>query len=149
MATWCEEPTHWEKSWCWERLRAREEGSNRGWDSWIELPTQWAWAWANCWRWRRTRKPGMLQSMGSQRVRPLLVAEQQQNNIQSRTLLGPFINSVPLREILFSVTFAAGFISVWFSSLTNGGKFLLSQSQLIFAFSGGIFLLKPKICLSC
>ena len=24
-----------EKSWCWERLRAWEEGGNRGWDGWI------------------------------------------------------------------------------------------------------------------
>ena len=31
-------------------------------------PTQWTWIWANSRRWWRTRKPGMLQSMGSQRV---------------------------------------------------------------------------------
>ena len=28
-ATWYEQPTHW----CWERLRAKEEGSGRGWNS--------------------------------------------------------------------------------------------------------------------
>ena len=22
LATWCEEPTHWKRLWCWERLRA-------------------------------------------------------------------------------------------------------------------------------
>ena len=32
LATWCDELTHWQRSWCWERLRAKEEGS-RGWDS--------------------------------------------------------------------------------------------------------------------
>ena len=26
-----EEPTHWKRPWCWERLKARE-GSSRGWD---------------------------------------------------------------------------------------------------------------------
>ena len=27
MATWCEEPTYWERPWCWERLRQKEKGS--------------------------------------------------------------------------------------------------------------------------
>ena len=31
LATWCEEPTHWKRTWCWERLRAGGGGS-RGWD---------------------------------------------------------------------------------------------------------------------
>ena len=31
-------------------------------------PIQWTWIWANSWRWWRTEEPGMLQSMGSQRV---------------------------------------------------------------------------------
>ena len=31
LATWCEEPTHWKRLWCWERLRTRGEGDNRGW----------------------------------------------------------------------------------------------------------------------
>ena len=32
-------------------------------------PTRWTWAWASSGSWWRTGKPGMLQSMGSQRVR--------------------------------------------------------------------------------
>ena len=24
--------THWKRPWCWERLKAREEGDDRGWD---------------------------------------------------------------------------------------------------------------------
>ena len=31
---WFEELTHWERPWCWERLRAGGEGDNRGWDGW-------------------------------------------------------------------------------------------------------------------
>ena len=27
------ELTHWEKSWCWERLKANREGDDRGWYS--------------------------------------------------------------------------------------------------------------------
>ena len=31
LATWCKEPIHWERLWCWERLKAKEGGSS-GWD---------------------------------------------------------------------------------------------------------------------
>ena len=29
LATWCEEPAHWKRPWCWERLKS--EGGDRGW----------------------------------------------------------------------------------------------------------------------
>ena len=41
---------------------------DRGWDGWMVSPTQWTWVWANSGRWWGTGKPGVLQSMGSQRV---------------------------------------------------------------------------------
>ena len=62
LATWCEEPTHWKRPWCWENLRAEGEGGNRGWDGWMASPTQWTWTWANSRRQWKTGKPGMLQS---------------------------------------------------------------------------------------
>ena len=34
LATWCEELTHWERLWCWERLKAGE-GDDGGWDGWM------------------------------------------------------------------------------------------------------------------
>ena len=43
LGTWCEEPIHWKRPWCWERLRAGE-GADRGWDDrrwdevWPKLP---------------------------------------------------------------------------------------------------------------
>ena len=37
-------------------------------DGWMVSPTQWTWVWASCRRWWWTGKPGVLQSMGSQRV---------------------------------------------------------------------------------
>ena len=43
----CEEPTHWKRPWCWERLKAGGEGEDRGWDGWIASLTQWLWVWAN------------------------------------------------------------------------------------------------------
>ena len=76
LATWCEELTHLKRPWYWERLRAGREGDDRGWDGWMASPTQWTWIWviSGCWWW--TGRPGVLQSMGSQRVRPDWAIEQ-------------------------------------------------------------------------
>ena len=68
LATWCKEPTHWKRPWCWERLKAGEEGDDRGWDGWMASPIQWTWVWASYGSWWWTGKPGVLQSIGSQRV---------------------------------------------------------------------------------
>ena len=46
-----------------------EGGKRRGRDGWIASLTQWTWVWASSESWWWTGKPGMLQSMGSQRVR--------------------------------------------------------------------------------
>ena len=62
-------PTHWKRPWCWQRLKARGEGDERGWDGWMASPTQWTWVWASFGSWRWTGKPSVLQSMRSQRVR--------------------------------------------------------------------------------
>ena len=77
LGTWCKEPTHWKRPWCWERLKAGGEGDDRGWDEWVTSLTQWTWVWANAGRWWWTGKPGMLQFMGSQRVRHNWATEQQ------------------------------------------------------------------------
>ena len=68
LATWCEELTHLRRPWCWEKLKVEGEGDDREWDGWMASLTQWTWVWVNsgsCW-W--TGRPGMLQSMGSQRA---------------------------------------------------------------------------------
>ena len=39
--------THSKRPWCWERLRARREGDDRGWDDWRVSLTQWTWVWAS------------------------------------------------------------------------------------------------------
>ena len=68
LATWCEDLTHWKRPWCWEKLKAGGGGDNRGWDGWMASPTQWTWVWASPRSWWWTGRPGMLQSMGLQRV---------------------------------------------------------------------------------
>ena len=53
------------KSWLiWEDP---DDGKDWG-QSWMASPTQWTWVWVNSRSWWWTGRPGMLQSMGSQRV---------------------------------------------------------------------------------
>ena len=52
--------------WCWERLKEGGEGDDRRWDGWMASLTHWTWVWVGSGNWWWTRKPGMLQSMGSQ-----------------------------------------------------------------------------------
>ena len=69
LATWCEELTHWKRPWCWERLRAGGEGDNRGWYGWMASLTWWTWVWVDSRSWWWTGRPGMLEFIGSQRLR--------------------------------------------------------------------------------
>ena len=59
---------HWKKPWCWEKLKVGGKGDGRGWDGWMASPTQWTWVWLNSRSWWWTGRPGVLQSMGLQRV---------------------------------------------------------------------------------
>ena len=61
--------THLKRPWCWERLKAGGEWDDRGWDGCMASLTQWTWVWINSGSWWWTGRPGVLQSMGSQRVR--------------------------------------------------------------------------------
>ena len=58
------------KDWRWEG-----EGDNRGGDGWMASPTWWTWVWASSGSWWWTGRPGVLQSMGSQRARHYWVTE--------------------------------------------------------------------------
>ena len=50
------------------KIEGGREGDDRGWDSWMASPTRWTWVWASSRSWWWTGKPGMLPSMGLQRV---------------------------------------------------------------------------------
>ena len=86
LATWCEELTHWKRPWCWERLKAEGEGDDRGWDGWMASPTQWTRVWVNSGSWWWTRRPGLLQSMGSQRVRHNWATEMNWTDVWNKQL---------------------------------------------------------------
>ena len=80
---WPPDETNWlirKRLWCWERLKTRGEGDDRGWDGWMASPTWWTWVWVNLGSRWWTGRSGLLQSMGSQRIEHVLTTEQQQND---------------------------------------------------------------------
>ena len=61
--------THLKRPWWWERLKVGEVEDDRGWDGYMASPSQWTWVWVNSGSSWWTGRPGMLQSIGSQRIR--------------------------------------------------------------------------------
>ena len=76
LASWWEELTSYKRPRFWERWKAGAEKDDREQDGWMTSPTQWTWVWARSGRWWRIGKPGVLQSMGLQRVGHDWVTEQ-------------------------------------------------------------------------
>ena len=64
VSTWCEDLTHLKRPWCWKVCRYEKATS----EGWMASPTLWTWVWVGCISWWWTGKPGVLQSVGSQRV---------------------------------------------------------------------------------
>ena len=56
-------------------MGAGGEGDDKGWDGSMASPTRWTWHWVNSRSWWWTGRPGVLQFMGSQRVRHNWVTE--------------------------------------------------------------------------
>ena len=54
---------------------------NRGRDGWMTSLTQWTWVWASSGSWWWTGRPGLLQSLGSQRVGHNWASKQQQRRL--------------------------------------------------------------------
>ena len=52
------------------KIAGRRRRGQQRWDGWMTSLMQWTWTWANFGRWWGTGRPGVLQSMGSQRVWP-------------------------------------------------------------------------------
>ena len=50
------------------KIKGGGEGDDRGWGGWMASPTQWTWVWVSSGSWWWTGRPGMLQSVGSQRI---------------------------------------------------------------------------------
>ena len=84
LATWCKEPTHWKRPWCWERLKAWG-GYDRGWNGIMDSKDL---SLSQLWEILKDRKPGMLQSMRSQRVEQGLLTERQQEEAEFKPKSG-------------------------------------------------------------
>ena len=57
------------------KIESRRRRGDRGWDGWMASLTRWTRLWASYRNWCWTGKPGMLQSMGLQKVRHDWVTE--------------------------------------------------------------------------
>ena len=88
---------HWKRPWCSERLKAKGVGDSRGWDGWMASPTQCTSIWASSRRWWWPGKPGVLQSMGSQRDRHDWETEQPPP--PSTLQLGPGVMFIKTNEL--------------------------------------------------
>ena len=62
------------------KIEGRGEEGIRGWDGWMVSPMQWTWTWTNAGGWWGTGRPGMLQSIESQKVGHGWANEQQQQH---------------------------------------------------------------------
>ena len=60
------------------KIEGGRRRGDRGWDGWMASLTQWTWVWVNSGSWWWTARPGVLQSMGLQKVGHDWVTEQQQ-----------------------------------------------------------------------
>ena len=69
------------------RLKAGGEGNDRWWDGCMASLIRWTWVWASSRSWWWTGKPGVLQSMRSQRVGHHWVTEQWQEGWQGIVIL--------------------------------------------------------------
>ena len=58
-----------EKSLMLGKIEGRRKRGIGGWDGWMASLMQWTWTWANSGKWWGIWRPGMLQSVGLQRVR--------------------------------------------------------------------------------
>ena len=58
----------WKDLDAWERLKVGGKGDDKGGDGWMASPTWWTRVWVSSRSWWWTGKPGVLQSIGSQRV---------------------------------------------------------------------------------
>ena len=88
--------SHLKRPWCWERLKVGGEGADRGWDGWMASLTWWTWVWVISGSWWWTGRPGLLQSMGSQRVGHAAAAKSLQSCL---TLCDPIDGSPPSSAI--------------------------------------------------
>jgi len=108
-----------------------------GWDGWKASPTQWTWVWVNSGSWWWTGRPGMLQSMGSQRVGHDWVNELNWSELGSNTSLLIKVGTITINTFLPMRNKFAYSCSVKNLSFRTLGKHFLPLTDY-----GSIFLAK-------
>ena len=83
------------------KIEGRRSRDDRGWDGWMALWTQWRWVWVNSVIWWWTGSPGLLQSMGSQRVRHDCATELNWISLQSKGLSLVFLSTTIQKHQFF------------------------------------------------
>ena len=128
LATWCKELTHLKRLWCLERLKAGGEGDNRGWNGWMASPTQWTWVWVNYGSWWWIGRPGMLQSMGSQRIGRDWATELNWTNIKVVTMCNrtPFMHAPVFLRFILTVGMCVC-VCVFEGKIINTAMYILTQ----------------------
>ena len=133
--SWTQLSNWTELNWMMKDWRQEEKGNDRG-DGWMASPAQWKWVWANSGRWWRAGKPGVLQSMGSQRVGNDLLIEQQQKQAtrvsqrrENRKAGNRLVQGEDWEDPI-SALVSSRFWSSWTSLITDmiGSHLLLQQS---------------------
>ena len=109
------------------------EVDNRGCDGWMASPTQWTWVWVNSRSWWWTGKPGMLQSMGLQRVGHDWVAELTVSTDPDPTIAFSYICFITHLPVCPAISSSVIPFSSCAQSFPASGSFQMSQ---LFA-SGG------------
>ena len=112
--------THWKRPRCWERLKVGGE-ADREWDGCMASPTEWTWVWVSSGSWWWTGKPGVLQSMGSQRVRQDWATELISiNTISYICIITPYSFSTHSRISFSEITRALGYtVNIYVFSYTS------------------------------
>ena len=72
------------------KIEGRRKVDGRGWDGWMASLTRWTWVWVNSGSWWWTGRPGVLQSMGSQRVRHDWATELNWTDLVSQACCSPW-----------------------------------------------------------
>ena len=93
----------------------QEEKGTTGWDGWMASLTQWTWVWVNSRSWWWTGRPGVLQFMGSQRVRHDWATELNWGAILRATIAVPlFVQRRPyLSGSLAQITLSGRAANYW------------------------------------
>ena len=77
------------------KIEGGRRGDDKGWDDRMASPTQWTWVWVSSGSWWRTGRPGMLQFLGSQRVRHNWATELNWLKVILASQVAAVINNLP------------------------------------------------------